>query len=59
MLPPARIWPRFFQCRWSIKSGDTLFRDYRREYKKRFARMKVGKLTPEDYAACLLVLLCL
>ena len=30
-----------------------MFRDYRREYKKRFARMKVGKLTPEDYAAWL------
>lgn len=40
------------------KSGDTLFRDYRRENKKRFARMKAGKLepeklSPEDYAAWL------
>ena len=25
------------------KKGDTLFNDYRREYKKRFARTKVGK----------------
>lgn len=33
------------------KSGDTLFRDYRREYKKRFARMKAGKLEPEELYA--------
>ena len=26
---------------------DTLFNDYRREYKKRFARTKVGKYTAE------------
>lgn len=29
------------------KKGDTLFNDYRREYKKRFARTKVGKYTAE------------
>ena len=33
------------------KSGDTLFRDYRREYKKRFACMKSGKLEPEELYA--------
>jgi hypothetical protein len=33
------------------ENGDTLFKDYRREYKKHFDRMKAGKLTPEARAA--------
>ena len=33
------------------KSRDALFQDYRREYKNRFARMKAGKLEPEELYA--------
>ena len=33
------------------KKGDTLFNDYRREYKKRFARTKVGKYTADALCA--------
>lgn len=33
------------------KSEDTLFRDYRREYKKRFARMKAGTMAADDFYA--------
>ena len=32
-------------AQWTLsKKGDELFKDYRREYKKRFARMKVGTM---------------
>lgn len=33
------------------KQDDEVFKVYRREYKKRFARMKAGKLPPEDFYA--------
>lgn len=37
---------------WNQKrSGDEVFREYRREYKKRFARMKAGKMTAEAFYA--------
>lgn len=31
--------------------GDDVFKDYRGEYKKRFARMKAVKLPPEEFYA--------
>ena len=33
------------------KKDDDVFKDYRREYKKRFARMKAGTLPPEEFYA--------
>jgi hypothetical protein len=37
---------------WAIrKKEDLVFNDYRREYKKRFARMKAGKIQPEELYA--------
>ena len=37
-------------AQWTLsKKGDDVFNDYRREYKKRFARMKAGKLPPEEF----------
>ncbi len=33
------------------KSSDTVFQDYRREYKKRFARMRAGKLEADAFDA--------
>lgn len=33
------------------KIGDDVFNDYRREYKKRFARMKAGKLSSDNFYA--------
>lgn len=39
-------------AQWTLsKKDDDVFKDYRREYKKRFARMKVGKLPPKDFYA--------
>jgi len=39
-------------AQWTLsKKGDDVFKDYRREYKKRFARMKAGKLPPEEFYA--------
>lgn len=32
-------------------AGDEVWKDYRREYKKRFARMRAGKLSSEDFYA--------
>ncbi len=37
--------------RTKSKKDDTLFNDYRREYKKRFARMKAGKYTADAFCA--------
>ena len=37
---------------WSqSKEDDEIFKVYRREYKKRFARMKAGTLPPEEFYA--------
>ena len=37
-------------ARWTLsKKGDDAFNDYRREYKKRFARIKAGKLSADEY----------
>ena len=37
---------------WELKrSNDLVFKAYRREYKKRFARIKAGKLTQEEFSA--------
>lgn len=37
-------------AQWTLsKKDDDVFKDYRREYKKRFARMKAGKLPPEEF----------
>ena len=39
-------------AQWTLsKKGDDVFNEYRREYKKRFARMKAGKLPPEEFYA--------
>lgn len=38
--------------RWrEKKSSDELFKDYRREYKKRFAWIRAGRITAEDFYA--------
>ena len=37
---------------WTIKHNeDELFREYRREYKKRFARIRTGRVTKEQFYA--------
>lgn len=37
---------------WTIKQNeDELFREYRREYKKRFARIRTGRITKEQFYA--------
>ena len=37
---------------WTIKHNeDELFREYRREYKKRFARIRTGRTTKEEFYA--------
>ena len=37
---------------WTIKHNeDELFREYRREYKKRFARIRTGRTTKEQFYA--------
>lgn len=33
------------------RGSDTVFKEYRREYKKRFAWIKAGKILPEDFYA--------
>lgn len=39
-------------AQWTLsKKDDDVFKDYRREYKKRFARMKAGKFSPEKFYA--------
>ena len=39
-------------AQWTLsKKDDDVFKDYRREYKKRFARMKAGKLSPKKFYA--------
>lgn len=39
-------------AQWTLsKKSDDVFNDYRREYKKRFARMKAGKLSSDEFYA--------
>lgn len=39
-------------AQWTLsKKDDDVFKDYRREYKKRFARMKAGTLPAEGFYA--------
>ena len=39
-------------AQWTLsKKGDDVFNEYRREYKKRFARMKAGKLSSDEFYA--------
>ena len=46
-----KLRPLFSQA-WELKrSNDLVFKAYRKEYKKRFARIKAGKLTQKEFSA--------